>query len=206
MESSAQSRFPRAVKYAFSLNWLAAMVAVAAVISNVVELFLFDFVHGNPHRSQQNALEMMALYSPILALIAFIGTLLCFGPSQLLQAVAAGWLSRRIDTRFLASMTLLLPVAAAITWYSYDYLTPSDFNLAINEGPDWQPYQHGITVTRYLGAIAAQLPISVFSAIHVSTVDYPFYRRALVVSSLTLAVVGGATWGYRLAAADIQLL
>jgi hypothetical protein len=206
MGNPSQSRVAHAVNYALTLNWLAVLAAVAAVTSTVVELFLFDFVHGNPHRSQQNALEMMAFDSPLLAFIAFFCILLCFGPSQLFQAVVVGCLSRRSHTRFFVGMTSLLPFAAAITWYSYDYLTPSDFNLAINEGLDWQPYQHGITVTRYLGAIAAQLLVSVFSAIHMSTAGYPFYRGVLVVTSLTLAVVAGAIWGYRLAAADIQLL
>ena len=181
-------------------------MAIAAAVSNLVELYLFDFVHGNPHRSRENALEMMALYSPMFALVAFIGMVLCFGPFQCFQAVAQRYLSRRVGDRLFMTLALLQPIAAVITWYSYDYLTPSDFNLAINTDADWQPYQHGITVTRYLGALAAQLPITLFSALYVSTAKNLVRRATLVAIALMLAISAGVIWGYHLSEIDIRLL
>jgi hypothetical protein len=58
-----------------------------------------------------------------------------------------------------------LPVTAVLTWYCYDYLTP-DFNLGINADPDWTPYQHGISIAHYQGALLFQAPVTLFSFLY----------------------------------------
>jgi hypothetical protein len=66
------------MSYLHSLLWLAVFMGLMSAETNIVELLLVDFVHGNPHRTQENALFMMKAYTPLFGVIAFIGTLLVF--------------------------------------------------------------------------------------------------------------------------------
>ena len=159
--------------YARSLAWLMVVAAVIGGVSNVVSLVLIDFVHGNPHRTQENAFEMIIMFTPLLGLIAAVGTVIVFALPQCFQAVVSGTLVRRFGGYAQAAVLLVLPMTAVITWYPYDYLTPSDFNLGINDGPDWQPYQHGLTAARYLSALACQTPATLFSVAYVGTTRNP---------------------------------
>src|SRR5690242_12162362 len=101
------------------------------LISN---LFWVNFIHANPNRTQQNAALSAALFTPITIAISLIGTAVIFSLSQGLQSLFAFELLRRLNNRHLYLAALFIPLAAAISWYCYDYLTPSDFNLGINEG------------------------------------------------------------------------
>jgi hypothetical protein len=51
---------------------------------------------------------------------------------------------------------LLVPLISILTWYCYEHLTPTDFNLGINEGEYWVPYKHGLSIKRYLATLVCQ--------------------------------------------------
>jgi hypothetical protein len=134
-ESRAEAGARRG-SFAFGLLWVAFFTAVACGVSSIVELIFVDFIHGNPHRTQSNALVMMALYTPVIAVIGFLGVLLVFTIPQSIQLYILRTLAKfglREDWLIL----MLLPLTALCTWYSYEYLTPSDCNLGINTGPDY---------------------------------------------------------------------
>jgi hypothetical protein len=99
-----------------------------------------DFIHGNPHKTKANAMQMMVLYPPIMGFIAVIGSLLVFALPQCFQAVVSDALIRRLGRRGQFGILLALPITATLAWYCYDYLTPTDVNLGINAAPDWMPW------------------------------------------------------------------
>jgi hypothetical protein len=106
---------------------------------------------------------MIVIFTPLLGLIAAIGTAIVFAVPKCFQAVVAGALVHRFGDPARVASLLVLPITAVITWYCYHYLTPSDLNLGIDVGPDWQPYQHGLTAARYLATLACQTPATLFS-------------------------------------------
>jgi len=189
--------------YARSLAWLTVLAAVICGISNIISLVLIDFVHGNPHRTQENAFEMIIIFTPLRGLIAAIGTAIVFALPQCFQAIVG---ARRFGGHAQGAVLLALPMTAVITWYSYDYLTPFDVNLAIHVGPGWQLYQHGITTARYLAALACQTLATLFSVAYVGTTGRHLPRKAVVLVALAAAVLAGGLAGYLQAEAQYQFL
>ena len=192
--------------YAQSLEWLAVLAAIVVAVSNIVALMLVDFVHDNPNRMWENAIGMMVLFTPLFGMITVVGTLLVFTLPQCFQAVVSSGLVRRFGSQAHMGVLLVLPVTAVITWYCYDYLIAPFFSLGLNEGPDWRPYQHGMTATRYLGVLAFQAPATLFSAAYAAAGDGRLSRRIVLLLALTAAVVAGGITGHRQAEQQYQFL
>lgn len=186
-------------RYALCLLWLSLIFAIIAMTSNITELVFVDFVHGNPHRPKSNAVEMMWLFSIIFGITSIIGCFLVFSLPQIVQAVLHSK-ARQLPRPFsYVSILLTIPLISVLTWYCWEYLTPTDFNLGINEGPDWKPYQHGITIQRYLSALAFQTPVSLYSIIYCEPDLIKVSRGAVMTVGLALAVPIGIWCGHRLA-------
>jgi hypothetical protein len=194
------------VTYAQCLLWVVLMAAVAVGVSLVVMLVFVDFVHGNPHRSQANAVFMMVAVPPIFGVIAIIGSFLIFTVPQCFQAIVSDVLVRRLGRRGQFGILILLPLTAILAWYCYDYFTPSDVNLGINAGPDWAPYQHGLTEMRYLTMLIFQTPITLFNLAHGDAVIRHGSRTLVVLWALVLAIVVGGFYGYWMAMGQYQFL
>lgn len=192
--------------YARSLAWLTLLAAVGVGVSQIVELVLIDFVHGNPHRTQENAVEMMIIFAPLFGLIAAVDTVIVFSLPLSFQALVSGALARQFGGRAQMAVLLALPITALITWYAFDYLIPSYTPLAITAGPDWQPYRHGLTSARYFAALAFQTPATLFSVAYVGTTGSPRRRRAVVLLALVAAAIAGGYEGHRVAATQYQFL
>ncbi|MGI3902851.1 MAG: hypothetical protein ACRYGP_25550 [Janthinobacterium lividum] len=192
--------------YALSLLWLALTFAVIAILSNVTELVFVDFIHGNPYRPKSNAIEMMWLFSIPLSIIAIIGCFLVFSLPQIAQAFLHS--QTKGFSRQLSHLSVLsaIPFIAVLTWYCWEYLTPTDFNLSINEGPDWVPYQHGITLKRYLSSLAFQIPISLYSIIYCEPDIIKTSRRTVVVFGLVSAIIIGVYYGHLIAGGQYGFL
>jgi hypothetical protein len=188
-----------------SLLWLALAIILALSVGNVVELIFVDFIHGNPHRPQSNAVEMMFIYPPIDALIAFIGVLLVFGIPQIFQAIIAKSLVKIWGHFGVLGLLAIVPMTAVLTWYCFDYLTPSDFNLGINVGADWVPYQHGITLKRYLITLGLQFAVTALTVVHFLTLQTK-NRRAVLLSLICFAIIGGGFFGYHQALGQYKFL
>src|SRR5262249_52772651 len=150
-----------------------------------------DFVHGNPHRTQANALVMMLLFPLLFGFIAVIATFLVFALPQCFQALLTDVLVRRLHRRGLLGVLLALPLTAALAWYCYDYLTPTDVNLGINIGPDWTPYRHGLTRQRYLIMLALQIPITLFSILYLDATNCGRSKKPIIIGALLFIVVVG---------------
>jgi hypothetical protein len=192
--------------YARSLLWVALLAAVAIGVAVIVELVFVDFVHGNPHRTQANA-TVMILFAPIVGVIAFSVTFLVFALPQCLQATLTDVLLRRLNRRGLLGVLLALPVTAALAWYCFDYFTPKDyFNLGINEGPDWTPYQHGLTLQRYLIMFAIQTPITLFSVLYCDATICNRSKKWIIIGAFLFAVVVGGIYGLWRAQVQYQFL
>jgi hypothetical protein len=188
-----------------SLLWLAVFAAAAAGVMFITEIIFVDFVHGNPHRTQENAIWMIKYYTPIGCLIAGIGTLVVFTPAQYLQAASIAILLKRFGSRGWYGIAIVVATAAVVSWYCYDYLTPSNFNLGINIVT---MYQHGLTLHRYLVTLGIQALVTSFSLMR-WRLQMSDNRRAttfLILAMSVASVAFGALEGYDNALDQYQFL
>jgi hypothetical protein len=190
------------------LTWVAVFMAISVGVMNITQLLFIDFIHGNPHRSQNNSIFMMAVYTPIFGMIAFFGIFLVFSASHAVQALFAKFLLGRCGRSGLYGLVIIVPFATIITWYCFDYLTPSDVNLGINVGADWVPYKHGITARRYLMTLGAQTSVTAFAllCLGLDVSAHRHARRLLILAVLAVATVAGAIWGYGMASEQFKYL
>ena len=185
--------------YALSFCWIALSFAVAAVSALSMNV-LSDFVHGGPNRSIALQLPMTFLLAVIMSLVAMIGCVLVFSLPQIMQA-AVHMLARRIAKPISHLLVLsFIPILAVLTWYCWEYLTPTDF--LGGDDPDWKPYQHGITTQRYLAALAYQVPISIFAIVCFEPDLLGTTRKTIRLVVIGCAVLAGAWFGHAMAVAD----
>ncbi len=204
--TGSMSKSAIGASYAHSFLWVVLFMAVTVGVSSIAHLVFFDVIHGNPHRTEENVISMMLVQTPILGVIAAIGSILVFTLPQVFQAVLVAVLHRTFRGRARFAVLLALPLTAVLTWYCYDYLTPSDFNLGINAGPDWTPYQHGISISRYMGALAFQAPITLFTFLFIDAGFRGASKWLILVAALVIAIVVGSMYGYVTAQGQIELL
>jgi len=188
--------------YAQSLIWAVAFLTIASIAIVIAEVLILDFVHDLPYRSRDNAIFILTFSTPIFAISAIIASFLAFAPSQFFQALVLGgsdWLFGQ--TRFLVLQ--VLPLTAVLTWYCYDYLTPSDIKLAISGGRHLLPHQHGLTTSRHITTLAIQAPITLFSFLYFETGIRGPSKKPILIAALAAAIVVGAIQGF--ATAQMQL-
>ncbi len=165
--------------FAMTLLYFALFVSLSCGVMTISELIFMDFVHGNPHRTQQNAIDIMVTFTPIIIVIAIVGSVIVFTLPQAFQAVLASFLVRQFGNRAYLVVIITLPLTTVIACYCYDYLTPSDMNFGFNEGPDWTPYQHGLTMQRYLKGFTVQAPLTLLSVLYLDAGPRPTPSRLL---------------------------
>lgn len=192
--------------YAHSLLWVILFTAVTVGVTGIAHLVFFDIVHGNPHRTWGVVIFMMVLEMPILGVIAAIGSILVFTLPQLFQAALIVVSHRMLGDHARFAVFPALPLAAVLTWYCYDYLTPSDVGLGVNAGPDWTPYQHGISIARYMGALAFQAPVTLFSFLYIDAGFRGASKWPVLIAALVTTIAIGGIWGYVTAQQQIELL
>jgi hypothetical protein len=192
--------------YAESLLWVVLLIVIVVNVSIFVELVFVDFIHGNPHRTKENVFVMMALFPPIFSVVAIFGSFLVFALPLCLQGAISSVLVRQFGRAGLFAILLALPLIAILAWYCYDYLTPTDVNLGINDPPDWTPYQHGLTMKRFFTMLIIQAPITLFSLSYCDASIRHNSRKPVVIVALMLAVVVGALYGHWMAVNQYKFL
>jgi len=189
--------------YMQSLLWIALLMALISAEANIVELLLTDFVHGNPHRTKDNAISMMKAFAPVFGIVTMIGTFLVFTLPQFFQAEVVVVFDRLCGDRARFAALPALPLTAVLTWYCYDYLTPSNLCFA---GNCMQAYEHGLSISRYMAAVAIQTPITLFSFLYFNTDLSGSSRKPVLLATLAIAIVIGGVLGYVRARAQYQFL
>jgi hypothetical protein len=184
------------VSYLQSLLWLALFLALMRAETNIVELLLIDFVHGNPHRTQENAIFMMKMNTPLFGAIAFIGTFVVFTLPQFFEAEVVRALDQIFGDRARFAALLALPLTAVLTWYCFDYLTPSNLCFA---GNCMETYEHGLSVSRYVTTLAIQTPITVFNLSYFNAGLSGHSKKPILLAALAATLVAGGIWGYLMA-------
>jgi hypothetical protein len=197
------SKFTIHVSYIQSLLWIALFMAVLSAETNIVELLFVDFVHGNPHRTLENALFMIEAYAPVFGVIAFIGTFLVFTLPQFFQAELVGASDRLFGDRAQFAALPALPLTAVLTWYCYDYLTPSVPNFA---GNLTELYEHGLSLSRYATTLAIQTPVTLFSSLCLNAQIGGRSKAPLLLAALAIMLVAGGIRGYLMACGQFHFL
>jgi hypothetical protein len=198
MAGQATSIKPIAASFMKRLLWLAVFTATAAALLGITDIIFLDFVRGNPHRTQENAIWMIKYHTPITFLIAGVGVMIVFAIPQYLQAVSIALLLKRFGSRGLYGIAMVVPLAAVLSWYCYDYLTPSNFNLGINVQIT---YQHGLTLSRYLTTLGFQALITLFSLLRwrLQARNNGKAQTVLTLTTFVASVALGALSGYDMA-------
>lgn len=181
----------------YSLLWTAVIITAGLFFMLVVDVLWIDFLHVNPNRSQTHAASLPLLFAPFIFLLTVIGVALTFAVSQSVQAVLTSLLLTKFGPPGMWAVALSIPIAAVVTWYCFDYLTPSD---SANEvGDDWRPYQHGLTWSRYQMMFAAQSCMTLFSLVrlHLHANGRSREKRNLLLFLVLLASFAGAIAGWR---------
>ncbi|WP_434112014.1 hypothetical protein [Paraburkholderia caffeinilytica] len=149
---------------------------------------------------------MMVLFPLIIFIVAPIGIFIVFSSSQMIQGFMMRALHPRLGRYSYAFVGLSVPLISIVTWYCYDYLTPTNFNPGINEGADWVPYQHGINLSRYLAAFATQGFVTIFTLLYFEAAVRYRSRKIVILSALFLAIIIGVFLGYREAMNQYQFI
>jgi hypothetical protein len=186
------------ISYVQSLLWVALFTALACGVMNIAELWFIDFVHGNPHRTQENAKEMMLGHTPIFGFAGLIGAFLVFTLPQFFQAELIRILDHIFGNRARFAALAALPLTAVLTWYCYEYLTPT--------GTDWIPYEHGLSISRYIKTLAIQALVTLFSFLYFEAGFRGGSKKPVLAAALAIAIVVGAIWGYMKAQDQFQFL
>ena len=185
--------------YARSFLWVVLFAAVTAGAMIGVHLGFVHIMRGNPSQIRENGIGMLVTMAAIIGVITALGSILVLSLPQVFQAVLVTVLRCRFGGRARLAPFPALPLTAVLTWYCYDYLTPSDFGLGFNTGPDWRPYQHGISIARYLGALTFQAPVTLFSFLYAEADFRGVYKRPILIAALVATITGGGIWGYGMA-------
>jgi hypothetical protein len=170
--------------HARSFAWLMLIIGTFLGTLTVVQNILVHFVFGNPTKVQQQALTLAILLTFDFQ-VATLGLFLIAGASQFVIAATASLLARSYGRRTQALALLAVPVVAVLTWYCFDYLTPS--NMALIPGPDYVAYEHGLTPSRYVKIAAFQAAVTLFTVIYTATVATKI-RRWLPFTCCGIAV------------------
>ncbi|MCH9298120.1 hypothetical protein [Pantoea allii] len=177
-----------------AMLWVAIFAALTVGVSIIVSLIFTDFVHGNPHRSKSNAVSMMESFPLIMGFVAIIGVFIVFSLSQAIQVIMLRRLYPAFGRCSYLFIALATPLITIVTWYSYDYLTPSDFSFV---GADWvPPYQHGLSFTRYFSTLAYQFTVTTFSLLYFDCGVRKRSKKSVLLGALFLTIIAGALWGY----------
>ncbi|MET3353821.1 UNVERIFIED_ORG: magnesium-transporting ATPase (P-type) [Xanthobacter viscosus] len=191
--------------YLISFLWVLGLFVALTSVSTIAHLVFFDFIHGNPNRSYQNVFVIIILMQPFLSIINIIFAILVFATPQALQAFLMKVLVHCFGKPARFCVLLTLPAIAIATWYCFDYFTLHDFSLGINAGLDWEPYQHGLTRSRYMVALMAQAPITLFSFLYVEVAARKLQTKWVVLTAFAIIISAGILIGYSESENQIRL-
>ncbi len=172
-----------AISYAKSLAWIAILIAVAREVAGTGAILLYDFRHG-----WHSNILLMAIISLALWVIATIASLITFAPVQAFQILVIGIMQREFGDRARFAALSSLPITAVLTWYCYDYLTPNEFHFGARIGL----YQNGISIARYLAALAVQTPTTLFAFLYFEADRHRRSKAPILIAALAVAIaIGG---------------
>jgi hypothetical protein len=179
-----------AISYAKSLAWIAVLTAVALDVAVSGTILITEFRQGW-HAPPSDVSPMLIILVLTLWVIATIGSLMMFAPVQAFQVLVVGIMQREFGDRARFAALSSLPITAVLSWYCYDYLTPNEFHFA-KFGPAWAPYQHGISIARYLAALAVQTPATLFAFLYFEADRQHRAKAPIVIAAFVVAIaIGG---------------
>ena len=161
-----------------------------------VEGIFVDLVHGHPHRTPEDAISMLLLVAPIMGGTAAIESVLVFALPQVFQAAVVAVCGRALGNRSGLALFPALPLTVVLTWYCYDYLTPTNDGLGLSYDPDRTLYEPGISPARFLRALKYQFPVTLFGFLYFELDCRRASKWPLLLATLVLTTASAGIWGY----------
>jgi hypothetical protein len=180
-----------------SLLWLSIIITSLMFFLMVAHTIKIDFLSINPHRSQGHAMTLPFIFGPVFLLMVLIVIYMTFSISQMAQAIILHTSIQELWKHEFYIVAATTPLMAILSWYCYDYLTPSDFNFGINDGADWVPYQHGLTIERYLVMFALQSCVTLFSimCLKFEISGHQLAKKKLLLAAIVFTSIVGVAAG-----------
>ncbi len=195
MQSASMNKSALGASYVRSLCWIVLFTAVTVGVSGSTDLAVVSFAYGKPDQAWHELVLRMTAAALVFGFIAAIGSILVFTLPQLFQAALVESWHRALGDRARFAALPALPITAVLTWYCYEYLTPTDFAPGYI-GPPSPTYQHGISIARYAAALQFQAPVTLFSFLYLDSEFRHASRWPLLVAALIAAIASGGIWGY----------
>jgi hypothetical protein len=154
------------------------------------------FFHRSPLRQNtptwESVIELLTVLAPLTGIVAFVGTFLVLTIAQWFQAEIVAACQYKFGHRAQFAALLGLPMTALLTWYCYDYLTPSNVSFG---GNLFEPYEHGLSVSRYIKTLLIQAPITLFGFLYFDADLRGHSSKPVLLAALVASLVAGALWG-----------
>ncbi|OQP87353.1 hypothetical protein BTR14_05280 [Rhizobium rhizosphaerae] len=167
-----------------SLLWAAVSVTCAVVSALAVSILPAGLSPVDPLPKVLEVILLCFKLGPVIFVIAALLLVLWMGLSQLLLLPLAVHASRARGWTQIAAVLLSLPLLAMVTLYSRHYLT---FSLPGRLDQSLARTAHGLTAANYLWALAAQIPLSLFSFSRLACETQGRWQAQRLLLRLTLA-------------------
>lgn len=191
--------------YLKSLAWILLFIAAAASTYIIFIPVFADFFHGNTSRPLSDTLALIFVIAPILAFIMTIFALLVLAVPQFFEALLTWMMIRKIGDKGGFVTLIALPATAVLTWYCYDYILPHKL-LDIGGYPEWEPYEHGLSLYRFGAVFLAQAFVTLFNFCYLQCQVRQFPKKNVILPVLVLALIAGCLLGYFSARGQYQYL
>ena len=186
------SRLAIYFSYLQSLIWTALFMALTKSEASIISAFFTDLRYVRTRRTWESVIELLAVLAPLTGIVAFVGTFLVLTIPQWFQAEIVAACQYKFGHRARFAALLGLPMTALLTWYCYDYLTPSNVSFG---GNLFEPYEHGLSVSRYIMTLLIQAPITLFGFLYFDADLRGHSRKPVLLAALVASLVAGALWG-----------
>ncbi len=180
--------------YLKSLFWVSVILAIALFFVMIIDVIRIDFLNINPHRSHLHALLIPFSVGGTFSIVILVGIYIVFSLAQITQAIITKFSIQRFENRNLYLAIATIPLSTILSWYCYDYLTPTG-GLSINEGADSVLFQHGLTIKRYLIMLCIQTCVTIFSftRLKLEISNNNIARKHLLIALICIASVIGVS-------------
>ena len=188
--------------------FISLLFALSASTKYITELVIVDFVNINNSRTLSLTFETALVSVPFFSIIYVICTFIVFSIPLFLQNMLLNFIKTKINTNNIYIIIATTPLISIITWYCYDYLTPTDVNLGFNVGQEYKVFEHGITPIRYLEALTYQTTVSIYCLFIMRLKNEKYYnlKRYTKLILIFISIVIGLIMGHRMAEEQYRYL
>jgi hypothetical protein len=180
-----------------ALSLVSACVFLITVIALNTHLVLFDFIHGNPHRTLDNVIATMIVMTPIMGALVTLVATVCFLTPVAAQTFVAWLLLPRCGRSAYLWTILSVPLTALLIGPIFYWLTDRFTD---------QPPVSLFTTEDYPKFLAGQILVAAVTLAYCDAATRQASKKRVILVALLGALALGMAQGYRMTEEQIDLL